>query len=160
MRGSVARSCPSPRRCRGRPPAPERLGASVPAARSGGGRRAGGTGSPAAASPVCSQPIHSGCVTCDGPDVTVTASQTSFRGTSSLRRGLRESAVSVAPAPEPIFLSFRLGLCKRLPILQSSAPRLGARTRSRHGLEAVNDSGNASEGVRLPNWEGSKKNKI
>lgn len=74
--------------------------------------------------------------------------------------GWWEPAVPAAPAPEPIFLPVRLWLGKGLPILPNSAPRLGARTRSRHGLEAANDSANASEGGRLQNGEGSKKNKI
>lgn len=64
-------------------------------------------------------------------------------------------------APEPIFPPRQVVTWQKAPDLaKSSAPRLGARTRSRHGLEAVNDSGNASEGGRLQNWEGSKKNKI
>lgn len=127
MQVSVAGSRPSPRRCRRRPPAPGRRRASVPASRSGGGQRAGGPGSPAAASLVCSQPIHSGCVTCDGPDVTVTASRTSFRGTSSLRGPGAEGASGARCTGTGAYFSpCQAGTWQKAPDLAKQRTALGS----------------------------------
>lgn len=86
MLGSAAGSRPPP--AAAEPPAgPERPEPpSLPASRSGGRAAAGahpGQLHLLAPGPRLPQP---GCVSCDGSDVTVTASRTSFRGTASLRR--------------------------------------------------------------------------
>lgn len=166
MVGSAARSWPFVRRSRGRPPT--RRAPRSPTSRPPGAA-AVGRWLPGAAPGAHPQQPHlcahgpllhpPGCVTRDRFDATVTASRTFSEAHPAFRGSWGEEAVPVAQAPEPVFSSLSgWDLAHDSPILQSSAPRLGARTRSRHGPEAVNDTGNASVGGRLRDWEGSKKN--